>query len=68
MANVKLIFKGSELSDTNGIELELFANKHNEIFISIADHSMQNHYRFICLDKSTSIKLSRELRKQISMI
>lgn len=68
MANVKLIFNGSEISETTGYELQLYVNKQNEIFISIADHSMQNPYRFICLDKSTAIKLSKELRRQISLI
>ena len=66
MANVTLIFNGSEISETSETELKLYANKRNEIFISIDDYSMPPMY--ICLDKSTAIKLSKELRKQIALI
>lgn len=68
MANVKLTFYGSEKSNTTEHSLNCYSNASDEIFISI---DMDNDYpfaSFICLDKETAIKLSRELRKQISYI
>jgi hypothetical protein len=66
MANVKLIFNGSENSGTYDHEIQLFHNTNNQIYISI---EIPNNYpSYICLDKSTSIKLHRELKKQISFI
>lgn len=64
MANIKMIFQGTERSETNNAELEVFANRFDEIFICIED----NHIQSICLDKSTSVRLVRELKKQIGFI
>ena len=69
MANVKLIFQGTEKGKTQEHTLEVFANTNDEIFISIdmnCDHDFGE--AFISLDKSTAIKLSRELRKQIALL
>jgi len=65
MPNVKLIFQGTERSKTDETELEVFANVYNEICISIED---QNSCSIICLDKSTAIRLVRELKKQIGFL
>jgi len=66
MANVKLIFSGSENSGTEHHDLVCYLNANNEIYISI---DMQNwEPSFIALDKATAIKLHRELKKQISFI
>ena len=66
MPNVKLLFCGTENSETNDRHLECFRNVNNEIFIQITppDH----YFNWICLDKSTAIKLHRELKKQISFL
>lgn len=64
MANVKLLFSGTHRSGTDDTSLQLYSNIHNEIFIEIESDSYQN----ICLDKSTAIKLHRELKKQISYL
>ena len=66
MANVKLIFQGSEKSFTNETELEVFYNTKNEIYLSI--DMGDTCPSFICLDKSTAIRFHRELKKQISFI
>ena len=66
MGNVRLIFGGTEISETKEHSLQVFANNRNELFISIDMESMRES--FICLDKSTAIKLSKELRKQIALL
>lgn len=66
MANTKLVFIGTENSQTDDHELVCYQNKSNEIYINISVPNYDD--LFICLDKSTSIKLHRELKKQISFI
>jgi hypothetical protein len=61
MANVKLIFQGTERSKTDQNELEVFINIYNEIVIDMKKN-------LICLDKSTSVRLVRELKKQIGYL
>jgi len=63
---VQIIFYGSEKSETNEHELRCFCNTHQEIYLAIEMNHTYEH--FICLDKSTAIKLSKELRKQIALI
>lgn len=63
---VELIFRGSEKSETNEHVLRCFCNTHHEIYIAIKMYDNIEH--FICFDKSTAIKLSKELRKQIALI
>ena len=66
MANVKLVFQGTEKSKTDEHELVCFFNTNNEIYIHI---DMPDYMTsFICLDKSTAIKLHRELKKHISFL
>ena len=66
MANVTLIFYGTERSKTDDTELKAFSNRANEMYISIEDDDYPPNH--ICLDKKTAIKLSRELRKQIALL
>jgi hypothetical protein len=61
MANVKLIFQGTERSKTDQNELEVFINNYNEIVIYMQEN-------LICFDKSTSVRLVRELKKQIGYL
>lgn len=67
MANVKLLFCGTEQSETQEISIECFHNAHNEITITI-DEGRNFPISFVSLNKETAIKLSKELRKQISLI
>lgn len=69
MGNVKLLFCGTAQSNTTEHSLEVFKNARNEVFISIdMCNGNGNLPSFICLDKHTAVKLSRELRKQISLL
>jgi hypothetical protein len=61
MANVKLIFQGTERSKTDENELEVFVNIHNEIVLDMKEC-------LIALDKSTAVRLVRELKKQIGFL
>jgi len=63
---VQLVFYGSEKSQTEDHELRCFCNTKHEIYIAIEMHHSIEH--FICLDKATAIKFSKELRKQIALI
>lgn len=67
MANVKLLFYGTEISGTEEIGLECFHNQHNEVTIKL---DVDQHFglRLISMDKETAVKFSRELRKQIALI
>ena len=65
MANVLLTFYGDQLSK-NDAEIVCFSTKDGKILIKISNK--QKNLQLIVLDKSTAIKLSRELRKQISLI
>lgn len=64
MANVRLVFNGTQRSETQDSELEIFANNKNEIFISIED----NYPQHICLDRDTAIRLVKELKRQIGLL
>lgn len=66
MEKVKLVFIGSELSETQEHELMCYHNTQDEIYISI-DHG-DYPPSFICLNKATAVKLSKELKKQIGYI
>jgi hypothetical protein len=66
MANFKLVFSGTETSETNLHTLICYHNTLNDIFIEIENSSNESAY--ICLDRSTAIKLHRELKKQISFM
>lgn len=63
---VTLTFYGSKKSETNTTGLSVFCNQEMEIFIQIDDK--ESAASFICLNKETAIKLSKELRKQIALI
>lgn len=70
MANVKLIFTGSFLSDTEECELQCFATDKEEILISIENKGSFHDYNLqrILLDRKTAIRFHRELKKQISYL
>lgn len=64
MAKTKILYFGTEATGTQDNKLSMYCNSTNEIFISI--DSEVNKHSFICLDRSTAIKLCKELRKEIS--
>ena len=69
MANIKLIFQGTERSETHKTELQAYSNIFDEIFISMEDPENPHEVgEFICLDKETAIRLVRELKKHIGFI
>jgi len=61
MANVKLIFYGTEHSEET--ELTTYVNAQNELFISIENDDL---FGCITLDKSTAIKFAKTLRTEIN--
>tara|TARA_R110000803_G_scaffold99451_1_gene167521 strand:+ start:71 stop:283 length:213 start_codon:yes stop_codon:yes gene_type:complete len=68
MANIKMIFKGSEDSEfTSNNELECFINTANEITVSIKD-DLEHYPTVISLDVSTAIKFAKVLRVNINEI
>lgn len=66
MANTRLIFLGSERSETTEHELVCFHNTHDEIYIEIKVSS--DYPSFIVLDKSTAIELANTLINSINLI
>jgi hypothetical protein len=69
MANVKLLFYGSERSKTSEHELTTYATISNELLIEIDCDKENEYYKgFIILDRETAIKFSKEIRKQISYL
>lgn len=66
MGNVKLIFCGNEEAEQSEKQLQLYVNTNGLLFIEIEDIGYSANYTV--LDKETAIKLSRELKKQISLM
>lgn len=66
---VELNFKGTDKSETDDYVLQVFTSANNELVLSLDDlDSDFPRYISICLDKSTAIKFSKELRKQIALL
>lgn len=69
MANVKLIFGGSAEQDCAEQTIQCYVNTDGGLYISITyDYLEYDDVRYTVLDKQTAIRLSRELRKQISLM
>tara|TARA_R110000764_G_scaffold72464_2_gene148605 strand:+ start:3694 stop:3894 length:201 start_codon:yes stop_codon:yes gene_type:complete len=66
MANIKLLFYGTESSQSEDTKLQCYVNDQDEIFIDIDDGS--SYPQWLCLDKSTAIKLAKTLRTEINKI
>lgn len=66
MANVRLKFYGSGFSENHS--LECYPNSKNQIYMHIKMEDSDLPESWICLDISTAIKLSKELRKSINEI
>lgn len=66
MANTRLFFYGTDKGNTESHSLEIYVLQ-NEIFIEI-DDNIGNQNACITLDKSTAIKFSKEIRRQIALL
>lgn len=67
MANTKLNFIGTEKSETDQMNLTAFVNNRGEMVIKISDQSEPyDQPYYICLDKSTAVKLVKNLKSEIS--
>jgi len=66
MSNVRLLFFGTERSFTNYNSIELFCNKNGNLTIMLKDKQLKMEH--LELDKSSAIKFSKELRKQIALM
>jgi len=66
MAKFKEVLFGTEKSETEKHELQCYLNDKNEIFVLIEMDDSQD--AFICFDKSTAIKFSKVLRREINKI
>ena len=71
MANVKLIFCGSQDFECYERAIEAYVNDKGGLYISIKDYENEDTFsnqQFTVLDRDTAIKLSKELRKQIALM
>jgi hypothetical protein len=67
MAKTKLVFLGTERSETNGMELEAYCTVNDEIYISITDNTLHiPEFNEIFLDRLTAIKLVKNLKQEIA--
>jgi len=66
MANTKLIFYGTDNSNSKDHELECYCNIDQDIYISIDTGDIPPSW--ICLDKPTAIKLVKNLKSEINNI
>ena len=62
MSDVRIIFGGSELSETQNHELECYANFQNDIYINIDMCIQTTNPAFICLNKKAAIRFHKELK------
>lgn len=67
MSRKRVLFFGSELSNSYEHTIECLCNDVNDIFIEIKDDDSGNSC-FICLDYETAIEFSEMLRNEIAKI
>jgi hypothetical protein len=65
MARTKIIFYGTDESQTQEHKATCYVNADNEIYMEI---DMGDMPAFICFDKSTAIKFAKTLRTHINLI
>jgi hypothetical protein len=68
MANLKYVFLGSSDAECSSIELEAYTNEQGFLYICIEDKEGGCPPQFTVLDRSTAIKLVKELKYQISLM
>lgn len=64
MENTRLLFCGTHESGTHETSLELWATDNNDIIIMMESDGVQ----LMNISKQTAIRLSKELKKQISLL
>jgi len=64
MENTRLLFCGTQESGTQETSLELWATDNNDIIIIMESDGVQ----LMNISKQTAIRLSKELKKQISLL
>lgn len=64
MAIIDITFRDCNDRESKG--LQVFCSQNDKIVVRIAEH--ENYVTSIQLDKSTAIRLHKELKKQISLI
>lgn len=72
MEKMKILFYGTDRSNSENHTIETYVNIFDEIFIQIQDtENMDSHPyngQFICLNRETAIKLVKELKKSIGQL
>jgi hypothetical protein len=70
MERMKILFYGTDRSQTENHTIKTFANSFDEIFIEINNENSYNglNSQFICLNRETAIKLVKELKKSIGQL
>lgn len=72
MANVKLCFYGSDDSKTENKFIQGYVNSNKGLYLNITDQDYLptdtiNH-NHVVLDKSTAVRLVKELKRQIALM
>ena len=71
MANIRLLFQGSPSAECFEKTIEFYTDEKGLLVAEIIDHENEDNLtnsQFTCLDRSTAIKLCKELRLQISLM
>lgn len=68
MSKQRIIFEGTENSGTYASQLEVYANKKNEVHISLFNWDILDIPLSICLDRNTAIKLVKQLKREIGKL
>ncbi len=69
MSRSKIVFYGTDESETSHHELTACGNERGEIYIELHDGDKINlPIRFICLDIPTAISLVKNLKREIGLI
>ena len=64
MGNFKLVFYGTQESETNQHELTIYKNHSNDLYL----HLMGDSEDCIVLDVATAVRFSREIKRLIAEI
>jgi hypothetical protein len=69
MANVKLVFCGDIEAQQFEKQLQVYVNNEGKLYIELDDIDASCYScQYTVLDKSTAIKFSKELRRQIALM
>lgn len=69
MSRSKIVFYGTDESETERHELYAYGNSSDEIYIEVNDGSGEHlNMGFICLDIETAVSLVKNLKREIGLI